>query len=179
MNLNDNMIIGLISDTHIPDRVDKIPVTVKETFKNVDLIIHAGDFTSIRAKRELEKIAPVLAVQGNMDRANNLDLPKSIKKNIDGIEIGVKHGEVYPKGDTQQLYYIAKELDVEVLISGHTHQAFIEKIDDVLLLNPGSPTVPRLTDPTVMLMTIENGEIDVEIKKIGSPVCSALNFEKK
>ncbi len=173
------MIIGLISDTHIPDRADNIPPTVLEIFKNVDLIIHAGDLTSMEVKIELEKIAPVLAVQGNMDRANDLKLPKSIKKNIEGIDIGVKHGEVYPKGDTQQLYYIAKELDVEVLISGHTHQAFIEKIEDVILLNPGSPTSPRLTDPTVMLMTIENGKIDLEIKKIGKPVCSALNFEKK
>lgn len=179
MNLKDNMIIGLISDTHIPDRADKIPITALEAFKKVDLIIHAGDLTSIRVKKELEKVAPVLAVQGNMDRYNNLELPKSIKKNIEGIQIGVKHGEVYPKGDTQQLYYIAKELDVDVLISGHTHQASIEKIDEILLLNPGSPTAPRLTDPTVMIMKIENGEIDVEIKKIGKPVCSALNFEKE
>jgi putative phosphoesterase len=173
------MKIGLISDTHIPDRTNKIPAAVLEAFKDVELIIHAGDLTSIKVKEELEKIAPVLAVQGNMDRLYELNLPISLKKTIDGIDIGVKHGEVYPKGDTQQLYYIAKELNVEVLISGHTHRAFIEKIGDVLLLNPGSPTAPRLTDPTVMLMTIENGEIDVEIKKIGSPVCSALKFEKK
>lgn len=173
------MLIGLISDTHIPDRAEKVPVTVLETFKNVELIIHAGDLTSIEVKEELEKIAPVLAVKGNMDRKHGLDLPESIVKTIDGIKIGVKHGEIYPKGDTQQLYYIAKELDAEVLISGHTHQAFIEQLDDVLLLNPGSPTAPRLTDPTVMLMTIEEGEVDVEIKKIGSPVCSALNFKKE
>lgn len=46
------MIIGLISDTHIPDRADKIPITVLEAFKNVDLIIHAGDLTSIRVKKK-------------------------------------------------------------------------------------------------------------------------------
>ena len=173
------MLIGLISDTHIPDRNNKIPETVLEVFKGVKLIIHAGDLTSIGVKEELEKIAPVLAVQGNMDRTNNINLPKSLTKTIEGVKIGVKHGEVYPRGDTQQLYYIAKELDVEVLISGHTHQAFIEQIDDVLLLNPGSPTVPRLADPTVMLMSVEKGKIDVEIKKIGAPVCSSLNFKKE
>lgn len=172
------MLIGLISDTHLPDRVDKIPITVFKTFKDVELIIHAGDLTSIEVKESLEKIAPVLAVQGNMDRAYNLNLPKNITQTIDGIKIGIKHGEVYPKGDTQQLYYIAKELDVDILISGHTHQASIEQIDDILFLNPGSPTSPRLTDPTVMLLTIENGKVDVEIKKIGPPVCSALNFNK-
>jgi len=173
------MLIGLISDTHIPERAEKIPVTILKAFKNVELIIHAGDLTSIEVKKELEKIAPVLAVQGNMDRKKNLDLPKSLTKTIEGVKIGVKHGEIHPKGDTQQLYYIAKELDAEVLISGHTHQAFIEQLDDVLLLNPGSPTVPRLTDPTVMLMSVEKGKIDVEIKKIGAPVCSSLNFKKE
>lgn len=173
------MLIGLISDTHIPERADKIPVTVLEAFKNVELIIHAGDLTSIEVKEELEKIAPVLAVQGNMDRKKNLDLPKSLTKTIEGVKIGVKHGEIHPKGDTQQLYYIAKELDTEVLISGHTHQAFVEQLDDVLLLNPGSPTAPRLSDPTVMLMTVEKGEVDVEVKKIGKPTCSSLNFKKE
>ncbi len=49
------MIIGLISDTHIPDRADKIPITVLEAFKNVDLIIHAGDLTSIRVKKRIRK----------------------------------------------------------------------------------------------------------------------------
>lgn len=173
------MLIGLISDTHIPERADKTPVTVLEAFKNVELIIHAGDLTSIEVKEELEKIAPVLAVQGNMDRKKNLNLPKSLTKTIEGVKIGVKHGEIHPKGDTQQLYYIAKELGAEVLISGHTHQAFIEQLDDVLLLNPGSPTVPRLSDPTVMLMTVEKREVDVEVKKIGKPVCSSLNFKKE
>jgi len=173
------MLIGLISDTHIPDREDKLPITILEAFKDVELIIHAGDLISIEVKEELEKIAPVLAVQGNMDRTYNIDLPKSLTKTIEDVKIGVNHGEVYPRGDTQQLYYIARELDVEVLISGHTHQAFIEQIDEILLLNPGSPTVPRLTDPTVMLMTIEKEKIDVEVKKIGAPVCSALNFKKE
>jgi len=173
------MLIGLISDTHIPDRKDGIPTVALKYLKDVELIIHAGDVTSIEVMEELEKIAPVLAVQGNMDRKRGFDLPKSLVKTVEGVKIGVKHGEVRPTGDTQQLYYIARELDVEVLVSGHTHQAFIEKIDEVLLLNPGSPTAPRLTDPTIMLMTVEKGEVDVEVKKIGDPICSSLNFKKE
>ncbi|WP_298521265.1 YfcE family phosphodiesterase, partial [uncultured Methanobrevibacter sp.] len=92
--------------------------------------------------------------------------------------IGVVHGEVYPRADTQQLVYIAKELDVNILISGHSHQPKIEQTDGVLLINPGSPIVPRLADRTVMILEIENKEVNVEIVKIGAPVCSALDFEK-
>ena len=172
------MLIGIISDTHIPDRAKILPQNVIDAFKDVDLILHAGDLTSPRVIEELERIAPVMAVQGNMDRVNGIDLPKAKKLEAEGLKIGMVHGEVYPRADTQQLGYLAKELDVDILVSGHSHQPKIEKKDGVLLINPGSPIVPRLADRTVMLLEINNKEVDVEIIKIGAPVCSALDFDK-
>ena len=172
------MLIGLISDTHIPDRAKILPQNVIDAFEDVDLILHAGDLTSPRVIEELERIAPVMAVQGNMDRVNGIDLPKAKKLEAEGLKIGMVHGEVYPRADTQQLVYLAKELDVDILVSGHSHQPKIEKKDRVLLINPGSPIVPRLADRTVMLLEINNKEVDIEIIKIGAPVCSALDFDK-
>lgn len=172
------MLIGLISDTHIPDRARIIPQKVIDAFSDVDLILHAGDLTSLEVIEELERIAPVIAVQGNMDRSNGIDLPKAKTLEVEGIKIGMVHGEVYPRADTQQLVYIAKELEADILITGHSHQPKIEQTDGVLLINPGSPIVPRLADRTVMLLEIKNKEVDVEIIKIGAPVCSALNFDQ-
>ena len=172
------MLIGLISDTHIPDRARVIPTNVCEAFSNVDLILHAGDLTSLSVIEELEKIAPVMAIQGNMDRANGIDLPKARVVEAEGLKIGIIHGEVYPRGDSQQLAYLAQELGADILVSGHSHQPKIEKKDGVLLINPGSPIVPRLADRTVMILEVNNKEVDVEIVKIGSPVCSALDFDK-
>lgn len=172
------MLIGLISDTHIPDRAKEVPQKVIDAFSDVDLILHAGDLTSMDVIEELEKIAPVMAVQGNMDRVNGINLPKAKTLEAEGLTIGMVHGEVYPRADTQQLVYIAKELDADILISGHSHQPKIEKKDGVLLINPGSPVVPRLADRTVMLLEINNKEVDVEIVKVGAPVCSALDFDK-
>ena len=172
------MLIGLISDTHIPDRAKKIPEKVFDIFENVDLILHTGDLTSLKIIEELEKIAPVMAIQGNIDRAKGTNLPKTKIIEAEGLKIGMAHGEVYPRGDTQQLLYIAKELDVDILVTGHSHQPKIEQIESVLLLNPGSPVVPRLSDKTVMLLEINDKDVDVEVIKIGSPVCSALDFGK-
>ena len=172
------MLIGLISDTHIPDRAKEIPENVYSTFKNVDLILHAGDLTSLKVIEELENIAPVIAIQGNMDRANGINLPTAKVLEAEGLRIGIVHGEVYPRADTQQLLYLARELNVDILVSGHSHQPKIEQTEGILLLNPGSPVVPRLADRTVMLLEINNKEVDVEIVKIGSPVCSALDFDK-
>ena len=172
------MLIGLISDTHIPDRARILPQNVIDAFSDVDLILHAGDLTSPRVIDELEDIAPVMAVQGNMDRANGINLPKAKVIEAEDLRIGLVHGEVYPRADTQQLLYLAKELNVDILVSGHSHQPKIEQLEGILLLNPGSPIVPRLADRTVMLLEINNKEVDVEIVKIGSPVCSALNFDQ-
>lgn len=171
------MLIGVISDTHIPERASKIPETVFKTFENVDMILHAGDLVSTDVIDMLSEIAPLKCVQGNMDRMYHTKLPKSEIIEVEGIKIGLNHGEVYPRGDTQQLKYIAMELGVKILISGHTHWSFIKDVGGVLLLNPGSPTVPRLSDPSVMLLEIENQKIDSEIIKVGSPVCKALNFQ--
>lgn len=172
------MLIGLISDTHIPDRARAIPEKVLTSFKDVDLIIHAGDLTTTRVIDELEEIAPVIAIQGNMDRIAGLKLPNAKIIEAEGVKIGVAHGEVYPRGDTQQLLYLARQLDVNILVSGHSHQPKIEQVEDVLLLNPGSPIVPRLADRTVMLLEINDKNVDVEIIKIGAPVCSALDFNQ-
>lgn len=67
---------------------------------------------------------------------------------------------------------------MDILVTGHSHQPKNRKIKDVLLLNPGSPTVPRLADPTVMLLELNKKEVDVEVIKIGNPVCSALQIDK-
>lgn len=172
------MLIGLISDTHIPHRAKILPQNVIDAFSDVDLILHAGDLTSLRVIEELEQLAPVMAVQGNMDRANGIDLPKAKIIEVEDLKIGVIHGEVYPRADSDQLLYLAKELGADILVSGHSHQPKIEQRDGVLLLNPGSPIVPRLADRTVMLLEINGKEVDVEVVKIGSPVCSALDFDQ-
>lgn len=172
------MLIGLISDTHIPDRMKELPEKVFEAFKDVEMILHAGDVTSYEVIEKLEEIAPVTAIQGNTDRIVGLNLPKTAVVEAEELKIGVIHGEVYPRADTQQLHYLAKQLDVDILVSGHSHQPKVEKVEDVLLINPGSPTVPRLADRTVMILEINKKEVDVELVKVGSPICSSLDLTR-
>ncbi len=73
-------IIGLISDTHIPSRSKKLPENVFVLFEDVDMIIHAGDIVRMDVVKSLEKIAPVIAVYGNMD-------PDSLRTALDEIEM--------------------------------------------------------------------------------------------
>ena len=173
------MLIGLISDTHISDRSKTLPDKVFETFEKVDMILHGGDVTSQEVLDKLSEYAPVIAIQGNTDRMVGLDLPKSEIIEVNKLKIGLIHGEVHPRADTQQLTYLAKELNVDILVTGHSHQPKIEQSEGVLLLNPGSPTVPKLADRTIMLLEIkEDKNVDVELVKVGSPVCSTLDISR-
>ena len=171
------MLIGVISDTHIPERALKIPEPVFKAFEDVEVIFHAGDLVSMDVLHELENLAPTLCVQGNVDRMCGLKLPKQETVTIEGIKIGIDHGEVYPRGDTLQLKYIGMEMGVDVLITGHTHASFIKEVGNILLLNPGSPTVPRMSDPSVMVLEIKDKKLDAKIIKIGESKCKSLNFK--
>ncbi|MBM7409542.1 YfcE family phosphodiesterase [Methanococcus maripaludis] len=162
------MIIGIISDTHIPERAKKLPKEIFEHFSDVDLIIHCGDVTSESVLNDLEKISELLVVSGNMDYMN---YPKEHELNIENFKIGIIHGnQINPRGDTLKMKYLCLEKNWDVLISGHTHIPMIKEISlenkKILLLNPGSPTVPRYPLKTVMKLKIEEREINAELISI-------------
>lgn len=77
---------------------------------------------------------------------------------------------------------MAKEMGVDVLVFGHLHKPVIDK-SDVLLLCPGSPTAPRLSEPGVIELIIEDGNISGKVITLEGPRCGALEstggFEKK
>ena len=168
------MLIGIISDTHIGRASNKLPSQVFKAFENVDLILHAGDIGDVSVIDELSEIAPVKAVCGADDE---LDLPESEIIEVDGIEIGLNHGIVHPKGDKDQLAYLARDMGVKILVTGYTHSPKIETAGDVLLICPGSPTEPNLSKPTVILLKVDDGSVEVEPVVVAPPTCSVFTFE--
>ena len=135
-------IIGLISDTHIPSRAKKLPENVFVLFEDVDMIIHAGDIVQMDVVKSLEKMAPVIAVSGNMD----LDAVRTELGEINMVEIydwkiGVVHNPNTMWG-IGGLKKIAKQNNFDILIFGHTHKQFMKWEDEILFINPGSPTDP-------------------------------------
>lgn len=134
------MVIGVISDTHIPERADKIPGEVLKIFKGVDLIIHAGDLTSLNVLDVLGRIAQVKAVHGNMDHQEVVcNLPEKQVVKIGNFSIGIIHGRGHPD---HLLDFVAKQFkeNVDAVIFGHSHKPFNEKRGGILFFNPGSPT---------------------------------------
>ncbi|KAB3537310.1 metallophosphoesterase family protein [Alkaliphilus pronyensis] len=139
------MEIGIISDTHMPKRAKKIPHEVLTAFKDVDLIIHAGDLCNEAVIKELEALAPVNAVCGNIDDISlQQKLPKKLNINANGFLIGVIHGDGGKRGKTLDRAVEAfKEDNVDCIIFGHSHIPHISLRGEVLLFNPGSATDKR------------------------------------
>jgi len=161
--------VGLISDTHIPVRAKEIPKQVFKIFENVDYIIHAGDLVRLSVIDELEQLAPVLAVYGNMDGPEirgKLQKLNSLK--IFDWKIGVQHNPGALFG-IRRMREIASRNKFKVMVYGHTHNSNMKWEGDTLFINPGSPTNPVpsfMAKPTVALLRVTKQAITPEIVKI-------------
>jgi putative phosphoesterase len=160
--------IGLISDTHIPKRAACLPSRVFEIFKNVDFIIHAGDLVELSVIDELEQIAPVLAVHGNMDCAEACEgLPVLDSLKVFDWKIGVMHDPGILRG-MEEMIQAAKQYGFNVFVYGHTHNARIKWEEKTLYINPGSPTDPAslINKPSVGLLKITKDTIVPQIVEL-------------
>lgn len=162
--------IGLIADTHIPRDAKSLPPHVEYAFRGVDLILHAGDIYVPDVLDELETVAPVLACEGNGDRYFPEDrrVKRSQVLNVAGMDIGLTHwigGFDSLQCPLEKMVERLFGQHVDIVVSGDTHVAMIEKHNGILLVNPGSPTVPegRFELGTVALLEITGGSAQARI----------------
>lgn len=136
------MKIGVIADTHIPERVKEIPQQILDAFKQVDMVIHAGDLVDLSVLAELKTVCKnVKAVWGNMD-------PEEVRKKLNSKEIirignhnvGITHGYGHPSKLITLVTEIFKQDNVDLIIFGHSHYPINERHEKILYFNPGSAT---------------------------------------
>lgn len=167
------MRIGLIADTHITQAGKKPPHQVAEAFRGVDRILHAGDLLILSVLDWLEKIAPVLAVHGNGDSGLLPDprLPEARVLTICDQRLGLCHC-LGPLGDLPNFMERYFNGAVDIIVFGDTHVATIETRSGVLLVNPGSPGIPRgLVGMlgTVGILNITDDKVEARIIPLPSP----------
>lgn len=153
------MKILVTSDTH--GYIEPITKYLKEN--KVDLLIHAGDYS--RDCEEISKIAKVrsVCVKGNNDYSDYKN-PYSKVIYIENYKILITHGHKENIDFTyHNLYKKALECKCQLAIFGHTHLYFEKKIGDILLLNPGSPSLPRDGKGSFAIIDINEG---IKIERI-------------
>ncbi|WP_459480043.1 metallophosphoesterase [Clostridium saccharoperbutylacetonicum] len=157
------MLIGVVSDTH---RMLKYVNLAKEITKNADILIHLGD--NIEDVEVLERgfNGKVYAVAGNCDYSSKY--PKEGVIEVYGKKIFFTHGDLYGvKRTINNIYYKGKELGADIVLFGHTHEQMIEKDEELILMNPGSISLPRFKGRYVGFIEIdEDGSIDTYLKEV-------------
>jgi putative phosphoesterase len=160
--------VAAISDTHLPRGERRLPRACLERLEAADAILHAGDFTSITALEELRSLGPPLyAVFGNVDDpAVVAELPGELVVELGGMRIALVHDAGPAAGRATRL--LAHFHDVHAVLYGHTHEAHVERVAGVWILNPGSPTERRRAPARSMLeLKVEGGTIEPELVVVG------------
>ena len=115
------MKIGVIADTHIPERAEEIPQQILDAFKGVDMIIHAGDFVNLSVLDKLRTVCKnISAVWGNMDSYEIREkLPEKEIVKIGNFKVGIVHGYGPPNKLVELVTEIFKEEKIDLIIFGH------------------------------------------------------------
>lgn len=179
----DPFVVGVVADSHIPDRVNALHPSLEWelTQNKVQLILHAGDLSTLAVVKSLEKIAPVLAVTGNRDFLLSNVIPMDQHLQIYGIDVVLAHGHISPKIYwTDKVEYITRGYSFEryqqrlakrypsarVIVFGHTHHSENQQVGEQLFFNPGSVSHGDYQDRAAyygLLRFYKSGRIDATI----------------
>ncbi len=152
------MLIGVLADTHDQlGNIDKAIAYLRK--KQVAYVLHAGDFIApFAVKRFAELHCPVVAVYGNNDgeRAgirNAFGDWGTVHARLARVELGGKRILLLHEPDLVDECAASGLHDV--VIHGHTHEAYVKEDGACLVINPGSaggvPDVP----PTCALLDLD------------------------
>jgi hypothetical protein len=134
--------IGVIADTH-----GLFDPVVRRYLKGVDHILHAGDIGDRSVIEQLAQIAPVTAVSGKVDDAEESGFPFEAVIELAGHRIAIRH-ILYEGGKlTKDGRAFLEREQADICIFGHTHQPKVEWLGKTLLFNPGSAGPRRFKLP--------------------------------
>lgn len=153
------MLLGVLSDTH-----GTLHPGLLNVFREagVERILHGGDVGDERVLRELEAVAPTLAVRGNIDAGGAVArLPGEVRLTLEGVDVYMTH----IGGQPAQWLPRLPEPKPGVAICGHSHIALLQEFGGVLFLNPGAAgTRPRFGRAlTAALLWLEGEQAKAEI----------------
>jgi putative phosphoesterase len=177
------MKIGVVSDTH-----GYFDPRLTQLLAGVDTILHAGDVGSDEVLAQLQAIAPVKAVRGNVD-PGSFNLPPTLTATFEGIRMQVLHqlpapqselrswsdgallGRMHP--ERREAFLRNFDDSTRVIIFGHSHQPFLQTIGHRLFFNPGSAGKQRFSLPRAF------GILDVYPRGVWGTLVSLGRYNEK
>lgn len=155
--------VGVVSDTHGTLRPE-----VLRLFRGVDLILHAGDVGDPQILTDLATLAPLRAVEGNVDGWDvRREVEEDVELEVTGVKVAVAHGHRV----TDYGALLDRYPDARVVVHGHSHVPKVDRREGGrLLLNPGSAGPKRFRKPVTaaLLRILSDGQLEVEVRDLES-----------
>lgn len=148
------MLIAVVSDTHRNETYIK---RARELIVNADILIHLGD--NVRDGEEIARgfKGKLYIVQGNCDFT--VKYPREQIIQVCDKKIFFTHGHDYAvKSSMTNIFYKGKEVMADVVLFGHTHEGIIIEEEGMIIMNPGSPSLPRCSRRSIGFIEIEKGK---------------------
>lgn len=159
--------IGIISDTHSNKHPEKVMDFINHNLNDVDLIMHAGDYTNSKLIELIRRYKPFVGVWGNVDGTPVRHLLKEKEVlGISGYQIGLFHGHgTLRNSPLENAYQQFKADNVDIIVFGHNHQPTVQYKNGILMLNPGSLSRKR-KEPwyTYIILNLGRDCFDAQVK---------------
>lgn len=182
--------LGLISDTHMPQRCRELPAALFDALAGVDVLLHAGDVGELWVLDRLGAIGPVVAVHGNDDTPGaTRELPYQQLLTVAGQRILLWHSHRRERADElaarqgddwePKLAHQAgrgRRAGASIVVFGHTHVPMSSRRGGVLLVNPGaiasgSEWTRQLRQTVALLFLTGDGRAAVSHVDLANPEC--------
>ncbi len=163
------MKIGLISDTH-----NFLDPQVADYFSDRDEIWHAGDFGNIEIASDLQKLAPVIGVYGNIDGEDiRKRYPLHQRFTKEGVDIWMTHIGGIPGRYCIPIRDELKKNPPDIFICGHSHILKIardQSLQKMLYVNPGAAGRQGFhVERTIVRFELNEGKIEkMEVINLGA-----------
>ncbi|XP_068623705.1 vacuolar protein sorting-associated protein 29 [Battus philenor] len=167
------MLVLVLGDLHIPHRCSSLPPKFKKLLLpgRIQHILCTGNLCTKESYDYLKTLASdVHVVRGDFDE--NSTYPEQKVITVGQFRIGLIHGhQVVPWGDEESLALVQRQLDVDILISGHTHRFEAYEHENKFYINPGSATgayspLFRSPTPSFVLMDIQSATVVTYVYKL-------------
>uniref|UniRef100_A0A8D8QWL0 Vacuolar protein sorting-associated protein 29 n=1 Tax=Cacopsylla melanoneura TaxID=428564 RepID=A0A8D8QWL0_9HEMI len=160
------MLVLVLGDLHIPHRTSGLPSKFKKLLVpgRIQHILCTGNLVTKETFDYLKTLASdVHVVRGDFDEGTSYPEKKVVT--VGQFRIGLCHGhDIIPWGDPEALALVQRQLDVDILISGHTHKFEAYEHENKFYINPGSatgafnPLEPKV-NPSFVLMDIQSTNV--------------------
>lgn len=159
------MKILVISDSHGNNLYLNRAIEQAGTF---DYFLHLGDLEGSEHFIETFVDVPKVMIAGNNDYY--IDVEPEAEIDLDGHHIFMAHGHQYHVyTGVKYLREEAQRRGADIVLYGHTHVPYMEQTEEMLILNPGSISLPRQKEriPTYAIIELkEDGTVKAALYEV-------------